>query len=360
MKFKKINFNKSDYEGSSPSTLCLGCGHDQISKHIVQAFYSAGVDPFSIAKLSGIGCSSKTPNYFLKKARGFNTIHGRMACVATGAKIANKDLIVLGVSGDGDTGSIGLGSFLHSVRKNIPMIYIVENNGVYGLTKGQFSATAQKHSQLKKRENNVLDSMDLCSLALSSGCGFVARSFSGDSKQMTSLLKLALKYKGFAFIDVISPCVAYGNEKDFPHSFPFMKNRQWPLNEIDIIFDSSKEDIRENPKGKLTLDQNPSSNLPDTDSSKTNKENSLISIPLPSGGFLKLKKLVNHDPSKKTEAEKVLNQTKGTQKVLTGLIYYQKKENFLNQINISQIPLVKIKNQSPDPKHLNPILNHYS
>ena len=355
MTFKELKFDKADYEGSSPSTLCLGCGHDQISKHIVKAFCSAGVDPFSIAKLSGIGCSSKTPNYFLKRARGFNTIHGRMACVATGVKIANPDLIVLGISGDGDTGSIGLGSFLHSIRKNIPMIYIVENNGVYGLTKGQFSATAQKNTRLKNRENNSLESMDLCSLALSAGCGFIARSFSGDSKQMSALLKLAIQYKGFAFIDVISPCVAYGNEKDFPHSFRFMKDRQWPLNEIDLIFDSSKETPKEDLKRDSIPNKNPASSIPDTD-----KESSVISIPLPSGGFLKLKKLVKHDPSKKTEAEKVLNQTQDTKKVLTGLIYYQKKENFLNQINISQTPLVKTKNLSPDPKNLTQILNHYT
>ena len=149
----KSTFDKSNYEGASPSTLCLGCGHDQISKHIIQAFYQAGLDPFSIAKISGIGCSSKTPNYFLKQSRGLNSIHGRMASVATGVKIANQKLKVIGVSGDGDTGSIGLGSFLHTVRKNIPMIYIVENNGVYGLTKGQFSVTAPKDSQIKKRQN---------------------------------------------------------------------------------------------------------------------------------------------------------------------------------------------------------------
>ncbi|MCZ0932031.1 MAG: thiamine pyrophosphate-dependent enzyme, partial [Oligoflexia bacterium] len=240
-------FDKSNYQGASPSTLCLGCGHDQISKHIIQAFYQAGVNPFSIAKISGIGCSSKTPNYFLKQSRGLNGIHGRMASLATGVKIANRNLKVIGVSGDGDTGSIGLGSFLHTVRKNIPMIYIVENNGVYGLTKGQFSATAQKDSFLKKRQNNPFYQMDLCRLALSAGCGFVARSFSGDNKQLIQLLKLALKYEGLAFIDVISPCVAYGNEKDFPHSFNSMKENKFPLNELDIIVETSarEEEISE-------------------------------------------------------------------------------------------------------------------
>ena len=325
-------FEKSDYEGASPSTLCLGCGHDQISKQIARAFYEAGADPFSIAKISGIGCSSKTPNYFLKQARGFNTIHGRMACAATGVKIANQDLIVLGVSGDGDTGSIGLGSFLHTLRKNIPMIYIVENNGVYGLTKGQFSATAHKDTKLKK--NNVFYSMDLCSLALSAGCGFIARSFSGDSKQMSALLKLAIQYKGFAFIDVISPCVAYGNEKDFPHSFHFMKDRKWPLNEIDIIFDKSKVDVQEDQKADSSV------------------------IPLPSGDFLKLKKLVNHDPSQKDQAEKVLRED--SQTVPTGLIYYEEKETFFDQMNISKTPLVKIKDIQPDPQHLDNILDHYT
>ena len=333
-----MKFNRENYEGAFPSTLCLGCGHDQISKHIIEAFYQAQVNPFSIAKMSGIGCSSKTPSYFLKQAKGFNGIHGRMACLATGVKIANKNLKVLGISGDGDTGSIGLGSFLHTIRQNIPMIYIMENNGVYGLTKGQFSATAQKNSSLKKRKQNLLESLDLCELALSAGCGFVARSFSGDAKQLVSLLKLALSYSGFAFIDVISPCVAYGNEKDFAHSFSFMKERKWPLHEIDILFEDT------NPIEK--------------ESSKLSSEES-ITIPLPNGASLILKKLQNHDPTKKEQSQNVLRKTGEKNTLPTGLIYYEEKEDFFKQADLSETALVKLNKKSPEPRILDQILEHY-
>ena len=332
---EKQTFEKSDYQGASPSTLCLGCGHDQISRHIIQAFYQAGLNPFSIAKISGIGCSSKTPNYFLKQSRGFNSIHGRMASVATGLKIANRNLKALGVSGDGDTGSIGLGSFLHTVRKNVPMIYIVENNGVYGLTKGQFSATAQKDSSLKKRENNPFFQMDLCRLALSAGCGFIARAFSGDNKQLTQLLKLAVQYKGFAFIDVISPCVAYGNEKEFPHSFHSMKENKLPLNELDIIVEASvkTEDI---------------------------SEGEIKNILLPNGNVLVLKKLKDHDPTQKKQAVKILEEGLENRQTATGLIYYHNSsENFLDQMNLSDTALVEIEDARLSSQDLNDILDHY-
>ena len=326
-----MKFDKYNYEGAVPSTLCLGCGHDQISKHIIETFYQEQVDPFSIAKISGIGCSSKTPNYFLKQSKGFNSIHGRMACIATGVKIANKNLKVIGISGDGDTGSIGLSSFLHTVRKNIPMIYILENNGVYGLTKGQFSATAQKDSALKKRKTNPLESLDLCELALSAGCGFVARSFSGDGSQMKALLKAAVQYPGFAFIDVISPCVAYGNEKDFSHSFSFMKEKKWPLHEIDIIFEKPNQD-------------------------KDFSKEETIKISLPNGSFLILKKLFDHDPTKKDQAQKVLREKEN---LSTGLIYYEEKESFLEQIHLSEQALIDISKKSPDPEVLETILDRY-
>ena len=325
-----MKFNRESYEGAFPSTLCLGCGHDQISKHIIEAFYQAQVNPFLIAKMSGIGCSSKTPSYFLKQAKGFNGIHGRMACLATGVKSANKNLKVLGVSGDGDTGSIGLGSFLHTIRQNIPMVYIMENNGVYGLTKGQFSATAQKKSALKKRKENLLESLDLCELALSAGCGFVARSFSGDGKQLVSLLKLALSYSGFAFIDVISPCVAYGNEKDFAHSFSFMKEKAGPLHEIDLLFEEQTPQISE--------------------------EDTII-ISLPNGSSMVLKKLQNHDPTNKAQAQSVLKEKGGT--LPTGLIYYEEKEDFFKQAEMTETALVDIDRKSPDSKVLDQILERY-
>lgn len=335
---KNKKFDKINYEGSSPSTLCLGCGHDQISKHIVKAFWEASVDPFHIAKISGIGCSSKTPNYFLKQSRGFNTIHGRMASIATGVKIANRDLKVIGVSGDGDTGSIGLGSFLHTVRKNIPMIYIVENNGVYGLTKGQFSVTANKDSSLKYQDKNLFQKMDLCRLALDSGCGFIARSFSGDTQQLTQLLKLALTYEGFAFIDVISPCVAYGNEKDFPHSFSSMKKEGTALHKLDIIFEQSA-------------------------SEKEIKEGETQKIPLPNGNFLLLKKLGNkeHDPTKKNKAWQVLENSSQQKEIITGLIYYKEQDNFLEKMKLSKKALTSLKDEElrPPAKELESILNNY-
>ena len=327
-----MSFHKEDYQGAFPSTLCLGCGHDQISKHIINAFYQAQIDPFSIAKMSGIGCSSKTPSYFLKQSKGFNGIHGRMACLATGVKIANKKLKVLGVSGDGDTGSIGLSSFLHSIRHNLPMIYIMENNGVYGLTKGQFSATSQKNSQLKKRKQNLFDSLDMCQLALSAGCGFIARSFSGDGKQLVSLLKLALSYSGFAFIDVISPCVAYGNEKDFAHSFGFMKENQSWLHKIDIISEQKAQEV---------------------------EDKDIIRIPLPHASTLILKKLKDHDPTKKEHAQTVLRNKEEENTLMTGLIYYKEKETLFNKLNITEQALVDIQKKTPEPKLLDHILATY-
>ena len=336
---KPQSFDKTNYEGSAPSTLCLGCGHDQISKNIVRAFYTASVNPFQVAKISGIGCSSKTPNYFLKSSRGFNTIHGRMASVATGVKIANKNLKVLGVSGDGDTGSIGLGSFLHTVRKNIPMIYIVENNGVYGLTKGQFSSTAEKDSSLKGKGANPFYTMDLCRLALSAGCGFVARSFSGDSKQMDKLLKLALEYEGFAFLDIISPCVAYENQEDFPHSFSFMKEKKWPLQEIDILSEQAPLEI-------------------DMEEGQTQK------IPLSENRYLILKKLGNteHDPTQKEKAWDILEKFSNRKETLTGLIYYKEQANFLQNKVLTESPLVQLKEREIrlSSESLKEILKKYS
>ena len=330
--------DKKDYEGSAPSTLCLGCGHDQVSKNIVRAFYEASVDPFQIAKISGIGCSSKTPNYFLKSSRGFNTIHGRMASIATGVKIANGDLKVIGVSGDGDTGSIGLGSFLHTVRKNIPMIYLVENNGVYGLTKGQFSVTAEKDSHLKYRDKNPFYTMDLCRLALDAGCGFVARSFSGDSKQLNKLLKLALEYEGFVFIDIISPCVAYGNKEDFPHSFSFMKEKKWPLQELGIISEQSPLEI-------------------DIEEGKVQK------IPLSKNRFLLLRKLgeEEHDPTKKDKAWNILEKFSKRPETITGLIYYKKQKSFLQKMDLTEKALVKLKEKEIRLKNsdLKEILKNY-
>src|SRR5438477_1169130 len=197
----RLGYTIAEYKGSD-STLCAGCGHDAITSQIIKAFYEYGIDPYTVAKMSGIGCSSKTPAYFLGKSHGFNAVHGRMPAIATGAMLGNKNLLTIGVSGDGDTASIGMGQFVHLLRRNVPMIYIVENNGVYGLTKGQFSPTADYGSKLKTGVVNDLPAVDLCSLAIELGCGFVARSFSADRKQLLVLLKAAIAHRGLAMLDV--------------------------------------------------------------------------------------------------------------------------------------------------------------
>jgi 2-oxoglutarate ferredoxin oxidoreductase subunit beta len=224
----------ADYKGA-PSTLCDGCGHEAITAQIIKAFYELGKEPHMVAKLSGIGCSSKTPAYFLNRSHGFNSVHGRMPSVATGVSVANHTLSLIGVSGDGDTASIGLGQFCHLVRRNVPMIYIVENNGVYGLTKGQFSATADLGSKLKSGVMNELPPIDLCGLAIELGCSFVGRSFAGDPKQLVALLKAAGSHKGTAVIDVISPCVTFNNHEGSTKAYKYAKEMETPLHELGYI-----------------------------------------------------------------------------------------------------------------------------
>ena len=233
-KVNKIGRPKSDYKGG-PSTLCPGCGHNAISNHIIQACYDAGVDPQTLGKFSGIGCSSKTPAYFISKAHAFNSVHGRMPSITTGALVSNSELVGLSVSGDGDTASIGIGQFVHVVRRNLDMVYIIENNGVYGLTKGQFSATADHGSKLKKGQINEYEPIDLCGLAIELGCGFVARSFSGDKKQVVPLIQAALSHKGTAIIDIISPCVTFNDHQGSTKSYDYVKEHESPLHEIDWI-----------------------------------------------------------------------------------------------------------------------------
>ncbi|HEV2548290.1 MAG TPA: 2-oxoacid:ferredoxin oxidoreductase subunit beta [Stellaceae bacterium] len=230
----KLGFTHRDYEGSV-STLCAGCGHDSISAAIVQACFELDLPPHRIAKLSGIGCSSKTPTYFLGASHGFNSVHGRMPSVLTGANLANRDLIYLGVSGDGDSASIGLGQFAHSIRRGVNMVYLVENNGVYGLTKGQFSATADKGSKNKRGVMNTDSSIDMIGMALQLGASFVARSFSGDKDQLVPLLKAAITHNGAAFIDVISPCVAFNNHLGSTKSFDFVREHNEAVNRLDFI-----------------------------------------------------------------------------------------------------------------------------
>ncbi len=229
-----LGYTKRDYEGAI-STLCAGCGHDSISNAIITAFFEMSVEPHKVVKMSGIGCSSKTPAYYLGKSHGFNTVHGRMPSIATGANMANKDLIYLGVSGDGDTASIGMGQFAHVIRRNLNMVYIVMNNGCYGLTKGQDSATADKGSAGKKGTPNPFESIDLCEIALQLGSGFVARGFSGDKKQLVPLLKAAIGHKGFALIDVVSPCVTFNNTASSTKSYQWVREHMEATATFDFI-----------------------------------------------------------------------------------------------------------------------------
>src|SRR5512145_1663626 len=236
----RLGYTRRDYEGKI-STLCAGCGHDSISAAIIQACWELDIEPHRVAKLSGIGCSSKTPDYFLGNSHGFNSVHGRMPSVLTGANLANKDLLYLGVSGDGDTASIGLGQFAHSVRRGVNMVYIVENNGVYGLTKGQFSATADKGSKSKRGVANTDEPLDMIGMALLLGATFVARSFSGDKSQLVPLIKAAIQHHGAAFLDVISPCVAFNNHPGSTKSYDYVREHNEAVNRLDVM--AEREEI---------------------------------------------------------------------------------------------------------------------
>src|SRR6188472_776999 len=229
-----VGHTRRDYEGRI-STLCAGCGHDSISAAIIQACWETNIEPHKVAKLSGIGCSSKTPDYFLGNSHGFNSVHGRMPSVATGANLANRDLIYMGVSGDGDSASIGIGQFAHCMRRGVNLVYIVENNGVYGLTKGQFSATADKGSKSKRGIANSDEPIDMVGLALQLGATYVARSFSGDKDQLVPLIKGAIEHEGAAFIDVVSPCVAFNNHPGSTKSYDYVREHNDAVNRLDII-----------------------------------------------------------------------------------------------------------------------------
>jgi 2-oxoglutarate ferredoxin oxidoreductase subunit beta len=292
----KVGYTRRDYEGKV-STLCAGCGHDSISAALIQAFWGLDILPHRVAKLSGIGCSSKTPDYFLGNSHGFNTVHGRMPSVLTGANLANRELIYLGVSGDGDSASIGLGQFAHVMRRGVNMTYILENNGVYGLTKGQFSATADKGSKAKKGAVNADEPVDTVSLALIMGATFVARSFSGDKKQLVPLVKAAIAHQGAAFIDVISPCVAFNNHPGSTKSYDYVREHNEAVNRLD--FWPSRDAI--------TVDYS---------------EGGVIEVPQHDGSVLKLRKLADdYDPSDKINAITHIAKAAEKGEVLTGLLY---------------------------------------
>jgi 2-oxoglutarate ferredoxin oxidoreductase subunit beta len=315
-----VGLSKADYVGAK-STLCTGCGHDSITQALITACYQSNVDPSRFVKLSGIGCSSKTPAYFMNQSHGFNTIHGRMAAVATGVKLAHHGLSLIGISGDGDTASIGLGSFSHMIRRQLPMVYIVENNGVYGLTKGQFSATADEGSAQKNGDINPFESIDLCSLALQLGCGFVARSFSGDARQLVPLLRAAFLYPGTALIDIVSPCVTFANHVGSTKSYTAVKQAHSPLQELGFI----------SPADEIKVDYN---------------EGESVQVRLHDGSTLHLKKLrsEDHDISDASKTLKLLFDTRQSGLVLTGLLHYNSNldETLLSQLQLTREPLAKL------------------
>jgi 2-oxoglutarate/2-oxoacid ferredoxin oxidoreductase subunit beta len=311
----KVGYTRRDYEGKV-STLCAGCGHDSISAAIIQASWELDIAPHRVAKLSGIGCSSKTPDYFLGASHGFNTVHGRMPSVLTGANLANRDLLYLGISGDGDSASIGLGQFAHAMRRGVRMVYIVENNGVYGLTKGQFSATADQGSKSKKGVVNSDSPIDLVGMALQLGATFVGRSFSGDKAQLVPLIKAAMGHGGAAFIDVISPCVAFNNHAGSTKSYDYVREHNEAVSRIDFI--SSRDEI-----------------------TTQYAAGSVVDVEQHDGKFLRLRKLkADYDPTDRLAAmnQVAIHQARG--EVLTGLLYVDPEAGDLHAaLNTSAIAL---------------------
>ncbi len=291
-----LGFSHRDYEGAI-STLCAGCGHDSISAAIIKAVYELSLPPHRIAKLSGIGCSSKTPTYFLGASHGFNSVHGRMPSVLTGANLANRDLIYLGVSGDGDSASIGLGQFAHSIRRGVNMVYIVENNGVYGLTKGQFSATSDAGSKNKRGVVNADAPIDMVAMAIELGATFVARSFSGDKDQLVPLIKAAIEHHGAAFIDCISPCVAFNNHEGSTKSFDYVRAHNAALNALDFI----------TPRAPIVTEYEPGATE---------------IVKLHDGSSIRLHKIdASHNVHDRAEATAAIHRHKAKGEIVTGLLY---------------------------------------
>jgi 2-oxoglutarate/2-oxoacid ferredoxin oxidoreductase subunit beta len=299
----RLGLTRRDYEGVV-STLCAGCGHDSVSAAIIEACFELEIEAHRIAKVSGIGCSSKTTNYFLNRSHGFNSVHGRMPSVATGANLANRDLVYIGVSGDGDTASIGLGQFCHAVRRRLDMVYICENNGTYGLTKGQFSATNDKASKSRKGAANMFEAIDLVALAIELGAGFVARSFSGDKAQLVPLIKAAIRYRGFAFIDVISPCVTFNNHAASTKSYDFVREHNAAMDRLDLV---PAHDT-------ITADYDDTAD-----------------VPLHDGSLMRLTKLdPSYDPTDAAAALAALHRDDG--RIPTGLLYLEREEVDLHDL----------------------------
>jgi 2-oxoglutarate ferredoxin oxidoreductase subunit beta len=317
-KVNHIGLPVIEYRGGK-STLCAGCGHNAISERIVDAMFEMGVEPERIIKMSGIGCSSKSPAYFMSRAHSFNSVHGRMPSVTTGALLGNHTVQALGVSGDGDTASIGMGQFVHLLRRNLPMIYIIENNGVYGLTKGQFSATADIGSKLKTGVINDLPAIDTCALAIQMGATFVGRSFSGDKKQLLAMLKAAIAHNGTVMLDVISPCVTFNDHEGSTKSYKFLQEHDEAINEIGFV--PSFEDIEV-----------------DYDSGQ------VFDVQMHDGSSLRLRKLLeDYDPTDKAKAVHTLMDAQEKGEILTGIFYIDtKKPSFIDLLNVVDEPLATL------------------
>ncbi len=314
-KLNHIGLPVIEYRGGK-STLCAGCGHNAISERIIDAMWEMGVEPERVMKMSGIGCSSKSPAYFMNRSFSFNSVHGRMPSITTGAVLANHTMTALGVSGDGDTASIGIGQFVHVMRRNLPMIYIIEDNGVYGLTKGQFSATADIGSKLKTGVINELPPIDTCALAIQLGATFVGRSFSGDKKQLLAMLKAAIAHKGTVMLDVISPCVTFNDHEGSTKSYKFLQENDEPINEIGFV--ASFDDIEV-----------------DYDSGE------VYNVEMHDGSQLRLRKLLeDYDPTDKANAVRTLMEAHVKDEILTGVFYIDaQKETFIDQLNLVDEPL---------------------
>jgi 2-oxoglutarate ferredoxin oxidoreductase subunit beta len=324
-KVNRIGLPVLDYRGGK-TTLCAGCGHNAISERIIDAFYEMGVQPERVMKLSGIGCSSKSPAYFMSRSHSFNSVHGRMPSVATGALLANKTMQAIGVSGDGDTASIGMGQFAHLMRRNLPLIYIIEDNGVYGLTKGQFSATADIGSKLKTGVINDLPAIDTCALAIQLGATFVGRSFSGDKKQLLAMLKAAIAHKGTVMLDVISPCVTFNDHEGSTKSYKYMQEHEEPITEVGFV--PHFEDIAVDYDAGSTYD-----------------------VTMHDGSHLRLRKLhEDYNPSDRISAVKSLMEAHAKGEVLTGVFYLETdKPSFTDQLNMVDEPLATLPQERTRP-----------
>jgi len=317
-KTNRIGLTVLDYRGGK-TTLCAGCGHNAISERIIDAFYDMGIGPERVVKMSGIGCSSKSPAYFMSRSHSFNSVHGRMPSVTTGAVLANSRVIALGVSGDGDTASIGIGQFVHLMRRNLPLIYIIEDNGVYGLTKGQFSATADLGSKLKTGVINDLPPIDTCALAISLGATFVGRSFSGDKRQLHTMLKAALAHRGTVLIDVVSPCVTFNDHEGSTKSYKFMKDHEEPLHDLNFVPAFDEIDVEYD-------------------------EGTTVNVTMHDGSSLRLRKLEeDYDPTDKIAAVKRLMESDAADEVLTGILYLNTQApNFIEMLNMTDEPLATL------------------